>query len=101
MRSLASAVAAVATCAPLNPAYRKSEFEFYLNDLKPKALIIHGGEDSPAREVARAHGPTEEIMREAGLSRIRIFASGESDCRSSELQVSPQRIFGLRRPNPK
>src|SRR4030095_14402694 len=27
-----------ATCAPLNPAYRASEFDFYLNDLHAKAL---------------------------------------------------------------
>jgi acyl-CoA synthetase (AMP-forming)/AMP-acid ligase II/acetyltransferase-like isoleucine patch superfamily enzyme/acyl carrier protein len=46
-------VAAVATCAPLNPAYRAPEFEFYLSDLKAKALIIDRGLASPAREVAR------------------------------------------------
>jgi len=34
-------IAAAATCAPLNPAYRADEFEFYLSDLKAKALIVH------------------------------------------------------------
>jgi len=34
------AVAAGATCAPLNPAYRPDEFEFYMRDLGAKALIV-------------------------------------------------------------
>lgn len=37
------AVTAVATCAPLNPAYRRAEFSFYLSDLKPKALVVTDG----------------------------------------------------------
>ena len=36
-------VAAAAICAPLNPAYSRSEFEFYLADLNPKALIVQSG----------------------------------------------------------
>src|SRR5262245_25156691 len=47
------AVAAGATAAPLNPAYRASEFEFYLSDLNAKALLVHAGEDSPAKAVAQ------------------------------------------------
>lgn len=46
------AVAAGATAAPLNPAYQAPEFEFYLADLKAKALLIQAGMDSPARQVA-------------------------------------------------
>ena len=38
--------------APLNPAYRADEFEFYLNDLNAKALIVEAGSTSPAIEVA-------------------------------------------------
>ncbi len=34
------AIASVATCAPLNPAYSKTEFEFFLTDLNVKALIV-------------------------------------------------------------
>ena len=33
------AVASAAACAPLNPAYTASEFEFYLSDLAARALI--------------------------------------------------------------
>ena len=46
-------IAASATTAPLNPSYRAEEFEFYLGDLKAKALVIDSGSDSPARAVAR------------------------------------------------
>jgi acyl-CoA synthetase (AMP-forming)/AMP-acid ligase II len=38
--------------APLNPAYRADEFEFYLTDLRAKALIVEKGSASPAVEVA-------------------------------------------------
>ncbi len=50
------AVAASATTAPLNPAYKAEEFDFYLSDLGAKALIVLEGEDTPALEVARRHG---------------------------------------------
>jgi len=50
------AVAAGATSAPLNPAYRAKEFDFYLLDLQARALMIHSEMDSPARTVARARG---------------------------------------------
>ena len=51
---LSTSVAAV--CAPLNPAYRAEELEFYLSDLPAKALIIAGLPDTPARDVARRAG---------------------------------------------
>jgi oxalate---CoA ligase len=50
------AIAAHATCAPLNPAYGDREFNFYLSDLQPKALIIVADLDSPARAVAKRLG---------------------------------------------
>lgn len=46
------AVASGAATAPLNPAYRADEFEFYLSDLNARALVILDGMDSPARQVA-------------------------------------------------
>jgi acyl-CoA synthetase (AMP-forming)/AMP-acid ligase II len=48
------AVAAGATTAPLNPAYRGEEFRFYLEDLNAKALLVMAGSESPAIEVARS-----------------------------------------------
>lgn len=50
------ATAAGATAAPLNPAYRAEEFEFYLSDLRAKALIIELGSQSPAASVAARLG---------------------------------------------
>ena len=50
------AVASCATTAPLNPAYRTEEFEFYLSDLNAKALVILKGMQSPALAVAAARG---------------------------------------------
>ncbi|APR82881.1 Fatty-acid-CoA ligase FadD7 [Minicystis rosea] len=56
MAALFVAVAAAATAAPLNPAYQAEELEFYLGDLKAKALILPQGFASPARAVAEAMG---------------------------------------------
>jgi acyl-CoA synthetase (AMP-forming)/AMP-acid ligase II/thioesterase domain-containing protein len=46
------AVAAGATCAPLNPSYSASEFDSHLSGLKAKALIVQSGIDSPVIGVA-------------------------------------------------
>ena len=46
-------VAATATCAPLNPAYGRREFETYLAALHAQALLVPAGIDSPARAAAR------------------------------------------------
>ncbi|MEI6158703.1 MAG: AMP-binding protein, partial [Roseococcus sp.] len=37
-------VAAGASTAPLNPSYKGDEFTFYLDDLKPKAIIVQQGD---------------------------------------------------------
>jgi acyl-CoA synthetase (AMP-forming)/AMP-acid ligase II len=41
-----------ATTAPLNPGYKREEFDFYLADLNAKALVIQAGMESPARQAA-------------------------------------------------
>lgn len=46
-------VAACCTSAPLNPAYRLDEFEFYMSDLKAVALIVERGSQSPAVDAAK------------------------------------------------
>jgi acyl-CoA synthetase (AMP-forming)/AMP-acid ligase II len=50
------ACAAGVTSAPLNPAYREDEFEFYLADLRAKALVVAAGSTSPAVAVAERLG---------------------------------------------
>lgn len=47
------AIAAGATTAPLNPAYRAEEFDFYMTDLRAKALVVAEGDDSPAIGIAK------------------------------------------------
>jgi acyl-CoA synthetase (AMP-forming)/AMP-acid ligase II len=41
-----------ATTAPLNPGYKRDEFDFYLSDLNARALVIQSGLESPARHAA-------------------------------------------------
>jgi acyl-CoA synthetase (AMP-forming)/AMP-acid ligase II len=49
-------VACHAATAPLNPAYKREEFDFYLGDLGARALILLAGCVTPAREAAQARG---------------------------------------------
>ena len=44
------------TTAPLNPAYRADEFEFYLSDLQARLLVVEHDSGSPAIEVAQRLG---------------------------------------------
>ncbi|MEL6596116.1 MAG: acyl--CoA ligase [Pseudomonadota bacterium] len=49
-------IAQAATTAPLNPAYRQDEYEFYLEDLGAKAIVLAEGYDGPALAAAHAKG---------------------------------------------
>jgi acyl-CoA synthetase (AMP-forming)/AMP-acid ligase II len=76
-------VAAGATAAPLNPAYRAEEFEFYLSDLNARLLITEasgGDKPSPAVEVAAKLGiPVARLSRqpEAGAGSFSLaFEAG-------------------------
>jgi oxalate---CoA ligase len=70
------AVASAATSAPLNAGYRAEEFDFYLSDLKAKALILAEGMDSPAIEVARARGI--RVLRMRAGEKAGAFDLGEA-----------------------
>jgi len=56
MASCFLACACGVASAPLNPAYRADEFEFYLSDLHARALIVEQGSTSPAIAVAEKLG---------------------------------------------
>jgi len=58
-------VAAGATTAPLNPAYRQDEFEFYLQDLQAQLLIVQKYVDSPAIAAAENLGIDIAILEVA------------------------------------
>ena len=75
------AVAAGATAAPLNPNYRDEQFEFYLTDLRPKALLVEAGVDSPSRAVAkRLSIPIIELQpwRHLGAGEFSLETNGSS-----------------------
>jgi len=66
MASAFVCIGACAATAPLNPAYRADEYEFYLNDLGAKAIVLEAGVDSAARQVARRLSvPVLELHPEA------------------------------------
>ena len=72
-------IAAGATCAPLNPAYKAEEFRFYLSDLDAKALIVDRTLDSPAVGAAESLGIpvlalTTSEERPAGTFEIKPFS---------------------------
>lgn len=56
MASAFVAIASGCTAAPLNMAYRADELEFYLGDLKAKAIVVASGGETPARAVAAKLG---------------------------------------------
>jgi acyl-CoA synthetase (AMP-forming)/AMP-acid ligase II len=63
MASAFIAIATAAATAPLNPAYRAEELEFYLSDLKAAALIVAKGSQTPSRAVAGKLGvPIIELV---------------------------------------
>ena len=46
------AVSSYMSAAPLNPAYKQSEYEFYLEDLNPKLVIVDENSSNPVKEAA-------------------------------------------------
>ena len=80
MAVAAISIAAGATCAPLNPAYRASEFDFHLADLDCKALLVPSRSTSPAIAVAKTRGlPILELVplaEEAGLFALHEPVAG-------------------------
>ena len=69
MAACFTAIACHATAAPLNPAYKQEEFEFYLSDLGARALIVaeHGSADSAAA-ANRLGVPVIELVTRPGDS---------------------------------
>ena len=71
------AVASGATACPLNPAYRADEFEFYLNDLDARALIVEAGSSSAAVAVAERLGVAViELHAGAAAGRFTLAPRG-------------------------
>lgn len=62
------AVGAIATCAPLNPAYSLDEFKFYLSDLNARLLVTLAGCAPTAVQAADALG-IETVWLEPATDR--------------------------------
>ncbi|MEL7255776.1 MAG: acyl--CoA ligase [Pseudomonadota bacterium] len=82
-------VAQVAVTAPLNPAYRQEEFEFYLEDLGAKAILLMAGDDGPAAQAAAKLGLlviSVEVDEEtpAGTFTLSAPGSGPADATAPE-----------------
>ncbi len=72
-------VACHAAAAPLNPAYRADEFEFYLDDLDARALIVPKGSDTPAIAIAQRRDiPVLEISPREAAGSFAIDGSGKA-----------------------
>ena len=68
MASAFVSVAACATTAPLNPAYRAEELDFYLSDIGAKAILV--GEDE--------QGPAIDVAKKLGIAVLRLsFSDGD------------------------
>jgi acyl-CoA synthetase (AMP-forming)/AMP-acid ligase II len=74
------ACASGVTSAPLNPAYRADEFEFYLSDLNARALIVESGSTSVAVDVAKR----------MGVQVIDLVA--HADLRSGDFDLHPREV---------
>jgi acyl-CoA synthetase (AMP-forming)/AMP-acid ligase II len=61
-------IGAAATTAPLNPAYKVEEFDFYLKDLAAKALVLD----------AHGHAAAEQAARQLGVPVFRLIADKNS-----------------------
>ncbi len=53
MASAFLCVSCYMSAAPLNPAYKKSEYAFYLEDLRPKLVIVAENSTNPVKEAAK------------------------------------------------
>ena len=79
------AIAAGATCAPLNPAYRTRELNYYLKDLNATALVVLKGSESAAVAVARSHNiPVLELIPQTDMEAGLFTLAGEK--RSGAIQ---------------
>jgi acyl-CoA synthetase (AMP-forming)/AMP-acid ligase II len=82
------AIAAGTATAPLNPAYRAEEFDFYLSDIRPKALVVAEDETGPAV------GAAEKL----GIAILRLVAQRDSPAGQFRLEgpaAGPARTSGI------
>ena len=72
------AVAAAASCVPLNPAGRLAEHMAYLAEVEARGVVVPAGEDSPAARAARA----------LGLAVLEVVGHPEAAAGQAELRAT-------------
>ena len=90
------AIAAGTTSAPLNPAYKADEFEFYMTDLKAKLLVVAEDVDTPAITVADRLGVAVARLRptpaEGAGSFTLVFSPGGATSSAAAGAAQPDDI---------
>ena len=90
--AMASAFACMApwcATAPLNPAYKTDEFDFYLKDLNASALVVDGQSTSPAVGVATSLGvPVLRIVESAVAGSFTLDGVAEAEVASRPLDAT-------------
>src|SRR5262245_783783 len=74
------AIGAGATTAPLNPAYKIDEFDFYLKDLAAKALVVD----------ARGHAPAEQAAKRLGVPVLHLIT--DKDAAAGEFRIEGESL---------
>ena len=88
------ATSCAATAAPLNPAYQKAEFDFYLSDLKAGALIVEKNSQSPSIEAAREQQIPILALKKGGSLTAGEFELEPADKLQQEQAVSTPEFAG-------
>ena len=70
------AIASGATTAPLNPAYREEEFDFYLSDLNTRLLVVEEGSQTSNPFICPTSGSSMRFGSAAILSNPRTKRHG-------------------------
>src|SRR5690606_13641627 len=73
------AIAAGATTAPLNPAYREEEFAFYLTDLKARAIVLD----------TRGNAAAEKVAADLGIPILRLVVEDGAPAGAFRLEGWP------------
>lgn len=73
------AIAAGATTAPLNPAYREEEFAFYLTDLKARAIVLD----------TRGNAAAEKVAADLGIPILRLVVEDGAPAGAFRLEGEP------------
>jgi acyl-CoA synthetase (AMP-forming)/AMP-acid ligase II len=80
-----------AAAAPLNPSYGEPEFAFYLDDLRPRALLVPQGELEAARRGAAPGVTVVDVIVAPGRPPS-LSASGRAVAAATRVSPSPDDV---------